>query len=47
MTEIVTVKKDEAAKLALEGDAIILGGVKVHVRFVRYKDPPASQPYSG
>ncbi|MDP2797630.1 MAG: hypothetical protein Q8N94_09005 [Methanoregula sp.] len=43
MTEIVTVTEDEAAKLALEGDAIILGGVEVHVRFVRHKGNPGIQ----
>ena len=43
MAEIVTVTEDEAAKLALEGDAIILGGVEVHVRFVRHMGNPGIQ----
>jgi len=43
MAEIVTVTEDEAAKLALEGDAIILGGVEVHVQFVRHKGNPGIQ----
>jgi hypothetical protein len=40
MTEIMKITEDEAAKLALEGDTIILGGVEVHVRSVRYKGDP-------
>ena len=40
MTKIVTATEDEAMKLALEGNEIILGGVEVHVRFVRYKGDP-------
>jgi hypothetical protein len=40
MTEIDKITEDEAAKLALEGDTIILGGVEVHVRSVRYKGDP-------
>ncbi len=40
MTEISKITEDEAAKLALEGDTIILGGVEVHVRFVRTKGNP-------
>jgi hypothetical protein len=43
MTKIVKVFEDEAMKMALEGDAIILGGVEVHVRFVRYKGDPGIQ----
>ena len=43
MTKIMNVTEDEAAKLALEGDAIILGGVEVHVRLVRYKGDPGLQ----
>jgi len=40
MTKIITATEDEAMKLALEGNEIILGGVEVHVRFVRYKGDP-------
>ena len=40
MTKIVTATEDEAMKLALEGNALILGGVEVHVRFVRHKGDP-------
>ena len=40
MTKIVTATEDEAMKLALEGNAVILGGVEVHVRFVRHKGDP-------
>jgi hypothetical protein len=40
MTKIVTATEDEAMKLALEGNEIILGGVEVHVHFVRYKGDP-------
>ena len=40
MTTIVNVTEDEAMKMALEGNEIILGGVEVHVRFVRYKGDP-------
>jgi len=40
VTKIVTATEDEAMKLALEGNEIILGGVEVHVRFVRYKGDP-------
>lgn len=40
MTEIRNVTENEAVKRALEGKAIILGGVEVHVRCVRYKGNP-------
>ena len=40
MTKIVTATEDEAMKLALEGNAVILGGVEMHVRFVRHKGDP-------
>ena len=40
MTKIVTATEDEAMKLALEGNALILGGVEVHVHFVRYQGDP-------
>jgi len=40
MTTIVKVTEDDAMKMALEGNEIILGGVEVHVRFVRYKGDP-------
>jgi hypothetical protein len=40
MTKIMKVPEDEAMKMALEGNEIILGGVEVHVRFVRYKGDP-------
>ena len=40
MTKIVTATEDEAMKLVLEGNEIVLGGVEVHVRFVRYKGDP-------
>jgi hypothetical protein len=40
MTTIVKVTEDEAMKMALEGNEIILGGVEVHVRFIRYKGDP-------
>ncbi len=40
MTDIRKITEDEAAKMALEGDTIILGGVEVHVRSVRYKGDP-------
>ncbi|OPY37864.1 MAG: hypothetical protein A4E35_01032 [Methanoregula sp. PtaU1.Bin051] len=40
MSKIVTVTEDMAMKLALEGNAVILGGVEVHVHFVRYKGDP-------
>jgi hypothetical protein len=40
MTTIVNATEDEAIKMALEGKDIILGGVEVHVRFVRYKGDP-------
>jgi len=36
----MNVPEDEAMKMALEGNEIILGGVEVHVRFVRYKGDP-------
>jgi hypothetical protein len=40
MTRVVKVSGDEAMKLALEGNAVILGGVEVHVHFLRYKGNP-------
>jgi len=40
MKKIMNVPEDEAMKMALEGNEIILGGVEVHVRFVRYKGDP-------
>jgi hypothetical protein len=40
MTKIVTATEDEAMKLALEGNALILGGVEVHVHFLRYQGDP-------
>jgi hypothetical protein len=40
MTKIVTATEDEAMKLALEGNALILGGVEVHMRFIRHKGDP-------
>ena len=40
MKKIVNVPEDEAMKMALEGNEIILGGVEVHVRFVRYNGDP-------
>jgi len=40
MTTIVNVTEDEAMKMALEGNEVVLGGVEVHVRFVRYKGDP-------
>lgn len=40
MITIVKVTEDEAMKMALEGNEIVLGGVEVHVRFVRYKGDP-------
>jgi len=43
MTKIVKADEDEAMKMALEGQEIILGGVEVHVRFVRYKGDPGIQ----
>lgn len=43
MTKIMKVPEDEAMKMALEGNEIILGGVEVHVRFIRYKGDPGVQ----
>ena len=40
MATIVKVTEDEVMKLALEGNEVVLGGVEVHVRFVRYKGDP-------
>ncbi|WAC05762.1 MAG: hypothetical protein OS112_03805 [Methanoregula sp.] len=40
MTKIVTVTEDEAMKMALEGNEVVLGGVEVHVHFVRYQGDP-------
>jgi hypothetical protein len=40
MTTIVKVTEDEAMKMALEGHEVVLGGVEVHVRFMRYKGDP-------
>jgi len=40
MTKIVTVMEDEAMKMALEGNEVILGGVEVHVHFLRYQGDP-------
>ena len=37
METIIHATEDEAHKLSLEGNAIILGGVEVHVKFVRYQ----------
>ena len=43
MTEISNVTEDEAVKRMLEGNAVILGGVEVHVRSVRYQGDPGIQ----
>lgn len=40
---IIEVSEDEAEKYALKGNAIILGGVEVHVQFVRYNGEPGIQ----
>ena len=40
MTTIVKVTEDDAMKMALEGNEVVLGGVEVHVRFVRHKGDP-------
>jgi len=40
MTKIVTATEDEVMKLALEGNEVILGGVEVHVHFLRYQGDP-------
>ncbi len=40
MTEIRNLTEDEAVKGMLEGNAVILGGIEVHVRSVRYKGDP-------
>jgi hypothetical protein len=40
MITIVKVTEDEAMKMALEGNDVMLGGVEVHVRFVLYKGDP-------
>jgi len=40
MTRIVKATEDDAMKMALEGNEVVLGGVEVHVRFVRYKGDP-------
>lgn len=40
MTKIVTVTEDEAMKMALEGNEVILGGVEVHVHLLRYQGDP-------
>ncbi len=40
MTTIVKITEEEAMKMALEGNEVVLGGVEVHVRFVRYKGDP-------
>jgi hypothetical protein len=40
MTKIMKVPEDDAMKMALEGNEVVLGGVEVHVRFVRYKGDP-------
>jgi hypothetical protein len=40
MTTVVKVYEDEAMKLALEGNEVILGGVEVHVHFLRYQGDP-------
>ncbi|MFA5269947.1 MAG: hypothetical protein WC379_18440 [Methanoregula sp.] len=43
MTEISNVTEDEAVQRMLEGNAVILGGVEVHVRSVSYKGDPGIQ----
>jgi len=40
MTTIVKATEEETMKRALEGDEIVLGGVEVHVHFIRYKGDP-------
>lgn len=40
---IVQATEDEAHLLSLEGNAIILGGVEVHVQFVRHNGDPGIQ----
>jgi hypothetical protein len=40
---IIDATEEEAEKLALEGNVIILGGVEVHVRFVRHNGDPGIQ----
>lgn len=43
MTTVVKVTEDEAMKMALEGNEVVLGGVEVHVRFMRYNGDPGIQ----
>jgi hypothetical protein len=43
MTDIVTATEDEAERLVLQGKAIILGGVEVHIRSVRGQGDPGIQ----
>ncbi|GAB6284601.1 MAG: hypothetical protein STSR0009_08010 [Methanoregula sp.] len=40
MTTIVKATEEETMKRAIEGDEIVLGGVEVHVHFIRYKGDP-------
>jgi hypothetical protein len=40
MTTVVKATEEETMKRAIEGDEIILGGVEVHVHFIRYKGDP-------
>jgi hypothetical protein len=43
MTEISNITEDEAVKRMLEGNAVILGGVEVHVRSASYQGNPGIQ----
>ncbi|MFA4877497.1 MAG: hypothetical protein WC586_08790 [Methanoregula sp.] len=40
MEHVIEATEDEATRLALEGHAIILGGVEVHLRFIRHEGNP-------
>jgi hypothetical protein len=40
MTRIMKGTEDAAMKMALEGNEVVLGGVEVHVRFMRYNGDP-------
>ncbi len=40
---IIDATEEEAVRLSLEGNAIILGGVEVHVKFIRYNGDPGLQ----
>jgi hypothetical protein len=40
---VIDATEEEAEKLALEGNAIILGGVEVHVQFIRHNGDPGIQ----